>query len=187
MPRKHQERTCFCDRNIHPTWNLHTGEIRSLQDKRRLERIIEDGQPSQAHPPAENANKLGTTRDEVNARTIPGFWTSQRPQSAGDPGTRPYRRLSGVRATPAKAALVAKVLDDEPTMAGDWSQYWSIRSLFTPYLGPEVAYSPIVLGIILWLFVFKMEDMHCANSIYDGKSEERRVKERFKSRGNGRY
>lgn len=62
----------------------------------------------------------GNTRDEVNTRAIPDFWTSQRPQAA-DPGTRD--RIGGfVRSKRAQpiAALVTKVLDDEPTMAEDW-------------------------------------------------------------------
>lgn len=72
----------------------------------------------------------GNTRDEVNTRTIPGFWTSQRPQPA-DPGTRD--RIGGLvrskRAQPI-AALVTKVLDDEPTMAEIGLNTLSIRSFF---------------------------------------------------------
>lgn len=91
----------------------------------------------------------GNTRDEVNTRTIPGFWTSQRPQPA-DPRTRD--RIGGfVRSKRAQpiAALVTKVLDDEPTMAEDWPLILCRSGAF---LGPELA---VVLGSIYLSFLFK--------------------------------
>lgn len=48
------------------------------------------------------------------------------------------------------AALVTKVLDDEPTMAEDWPQYFVDQELFS---GPELAVvlGPIYLSFFLYL------------------------------------